>query len=141
MHGKQTGEKFPKRVVSVSHLQQCNAPSFVSLTLPNFTTMTQQLKEYWQELCDTLTERFNEEYPNSTTKKTFSVKKGRKYYKIVEDGSSAHAFIDIQTGDVFKPASWNKPAEGVRYNVLNDESRRVLFNTCDWAGGYLYYHH
>ena len=138
MHGKQIGEKFPKRVVSVSHLQQCNAPPFVSLTLPNFTTMTQQLKEYCQELCDTLTERFNEEYPNSTTKKTFSVKKGRKYYKIVEDGASAHAFIDIPTGDVFKPASWNKPADRKRYNLLNDSSRKACLTYCDWAGGYLY---
>ena len=107
-------------------------------TLPNFTTMTQQLKEYCQELCDTLTERFNEEYPNSTTKKTFSVKKGRKYYKIVEDGSSAHAFIDIQTGDVFKPASWNKPADKKRYNLLNDSSRKACLTYCDWAGSYLY---
>ena len=105
-------------------------------------TMTVNLIEkYCQELCDTLEKRFYEKYPNPSRDRSFTVKKGRKYYKILEDNCSAHAFIDIQTGDVFKAASWNKPAEGVRYNVLNDESRRVLFNTCDWAGSYLYYHH
>jgi len=79
-------------------------------------TMTQSVLNYCEELCDTLEKRFNEEYPNSTTKRTFSVKKGRKYYKILENDSSAHAFVDINSGDVFKPASWNKPASGVRYS-------------------------
>ena len=103
--------------------------------------MTQSVLNYCEELCKIIEERFYEEYPNPSRDRKFSVKKGRKYYKILENDSSAHAFVDINSGDVFKPASWNKPASGVRYNVLNDESRRVLFNTCDWAGSYLYYHH
>ena len=103
--------------------------------------MTQSVLNYCEELCKIIEERFYEEYPNPSRDRKFSVKKGRKYYKILENDSSAHAFVDMNSGDVFKPASWNKPAAGVRYNVLNDESRRVLFNTCDWAGGYLYYHH
>lgn len=63
------------------------------------------------------------------------VKKGRKYYKITTD-NSVHAFIDIHTGDVFKPASYNKPAAIVRYNLLNNP--QDCFNRVDWAGGYLY---
>lgn len=63
------------------------------------------------------------------------VSKGRKYYKITTD-NSVHAFIDIQTGDVFKPASYNKPAAIVRYNLLNNP--QDCFNRVDWAGGYLY---
>ena len=103
--------------------------------------MTQSVLYYCEELCNIIEERLYDEYPYPSRNRKFSVKKGRKYYKILENGNSAHAFVDINSGDVFKPASWNKPAAGVRYNVLNDESRRVLFNTCDWAGGYLYYHH
>ena len=84
----------------------------------------------------------------------FIVKKGRKYLKIInqqyddmgayathqyKDGS-VHAFIDRETGDVYKPASWNKPAKHVRYNLLERSDRNFLFDwrNVGWAGGYLY---
>ena len=84
----------------------------------------------------------------------FIVKKGRKYLKIINqqyddmgayatyqyrDGS-VHAFIDRETGDVYKPASWNKPAKHVRYNLLERSDRNFLFDwkNVGWAGGYLY---
>ena len=84
----------------------------------------------------------------------FIVKKGRKYLKIINqqyddmgayatyqyrDGS-VHAFIDRETGDVYKPASWAKPAKHVRYNLLERSDRNFLFDwkNVGWAGGYLY---
>ena len=100
--------------------------------------MTQSVLNYCEELCKIIEERFYDEYPNPSRNRTFSVKKGRKYYKILENGSSAHAFVDINSGDVFKPASWNKPADRKRYNLLNDSSRKACLTYCDWAGGYLY---
>ena len=63
------------------------------------------------------------------------VKKGRKYYKIITN-NSVHAFVDVNNGDVYKPASWNKPAKHVRFNLLQDP--QTCFNKCDWSGGYLY---
>ena len=82
---------------------------------------------------------------------------GRKYIKIVmqeyqeyneyypnrevgyRDGS-VHAFVDKKTGDVYKPAGYNKPAKHVRYNLMNWDHRKFLLNPkcVDWAGGYLY---
>ena len=84
----------------------------------------------------------------------FVIKKGRKYLKIVNqqfddmgpyatheyrDGS-VHAFIDRETGDVYKPAGYNKPAKHVRYNLLERSDRDFLFDykNVGWAGGYLY---
>ena len=82
----------------------------------------------------------------------FIIKKGRKYLKIINqqfdtfqdrneyrDGS-VHAFIDRETGDVYKPAGYNKPAKHVRYNLLERSDREFLFNwrNTGWAGGYLY---
>ena len=80
----------------------------------------------------------------------FRVQSGRKYYKIIQqdydtfqdrneyrDGS-VHAFVDKTTGDVYKPAGWAKPAQHVRYNLLDDKSRENCLLSCDWAGGYLY---
>ncbi len=80
----------------------------------------------------------------------FRIESGRKYYKIIQqdydtfqdrneyrDGS-VHAFVDKTTGDVYKPAGWAKPAQHVRYNLLDDKSRQDCLSRCDWAGGYLY---
>ena len=62
----------------------------------------------------------------------FKVYSGKRYYKIVQqefetwekskyygqyrDGS-VHAFVDKQTGQVYKPASWQEPAKHVRYDL------------------------
>ena len=85
----------------------------------------------------------------------FVVKTGKRYYKIVQhefetcekskyygqyrDGS-VHAFVDKQTGQVYKPAGWAKPAKHVRYDLRIIREREFLFNSnnTDWAGGYLY---
>ena len=73
--------------------------------------------------------------------KEFYITSGRKYLKIVyDDGNqrSVHAFVDKKTGDVYKPASWNAPAKGVRFNLLDDSQQEWLMENADWAGGYLY---
>ena len=80
----------------------------------------------------------------------FRVQSGRKYFKIIQqdydtfqnrneyrDGS-VHAFVDKITGDVYKPAGWAKPAQHVRYNLLERSSREDCLSRADWAGGYLY---
>ena len=85
----------------------------------------------------------------------FKVYTGKRYYKIVQqefetwekskyygqyrDGS-VHAFVDKETGDVFKAASWAAPAKHVRFSFQNVEDLRFLTNpdNVDWAGGYLY---
>ena len=85
----------------------------------------------------------------------FKVKTGKKYYKIVQQefetwekskyygqyrDSSVHAFVDKQTGQVYKPASWAAPAKHVRYDLRIIREREFLLNpkNCDWAGGHLY---
>ena len=76
------------------------------------------------------------------TKVTFIFETGRKYHKILEIDSrgdrSTHAFVDKETGDVYKPAGWAKPAQHVRYNLLERSSREDCLLRADWAGGYLY---
>ena len=76
----------------------------------------------------------------------FRVEVGRKYLKVIQrderngeyrDGS-VHAFVERSTGNVYKAASWKAPAKHVRYNLLDDNSRNVMFVNLDWAGGYLY---
>jgi hypothetical protein len=71
----------------------------------------------------------------------YYLESGRKYYKLIhKDGNrrSVHCFINKTTGDVLKSASWNAPAKGVRYNLLDDNSRELCYSNCDAFGSYLY---
>ena len=53
---------------------------------------------------------------------------------------SVTAFIDKNTGEVYKPASWKAPAKHVRFDLRIIAERNYLLNpeNCDWAGGHLY---
>ena len=67
---------------------------------------------------------------------------GPKYIKIhdTENGQkrSIHAFIDKNTGDLFKPAGVNAPAKGARGNVTNKDFMNKLKTRFDTHGGHLY---
>lgn len=78
----------------------------------------------------------------------FYIVESRKYLRIEmetgvnHDGSvtqkSIHAFVDKSTGEVYKSASWKSPAKGVRFNLLDAQSREKCYRSADWAGSYLY---
>ena len=88
---------------------------------------------------DQLVEALNN-HPKSYRK--FGLTIGRRYIKIGElyEGKlgNAEAFVDKTTGDVYKPASWSKPAEHVRYNLLDQKSREFCMKNADPYGSYLY---
>ena len=86
----------------------------------------------------------------------FDYKTGKKFHKVFfleyQDANdyygtkagykagSVHAFIDKQTGEVYKPASWKAPAKHVRFDLRLIKDREFLHNpkNVDWAGGHLY---
>ena len=81
----------------------------------------------------------------------FVVTKGRKYFKITSHEydtyqdrneyreGSVNCFVNKNTGEVYKPASYNSPhTKHVRYNLLDEDSRAECLLRADWAGGYLY---
>ena len=53
---------------------------------------------------------------------------------------SVHCFIDKQTGEVYKAASWKAPAKHVRFDLRLIQDREFLFNpnNISWAGSHLY---
>jgi len=88
-------------------------------------------------LCNRLEENFNDNYPNRAGSRQYNVITGRKYHKIIDD-NSVHCFIDKNTGEVYKAASYKAPAKGVRYDLRLIEDREWLLENADWCGRYLY---
>ena len=127
-------------------------------------TITENILTHTQELCDALKQnyindsvRYHERSlvtePNSqyhvdrinelksgVCDYDFVIESGRKYHKIVmvNNQRSVHAFIDKNTGEVYKAASWRGPAKDVRFDLRLIKDREYLLENADWAGGYLY---
>ena len=98
-------------------------------------------------LIKALEQNYQKRYPNFSKKVTFKMELGRKYWKLnqvdydangEEFSGGVHAFVDRNSGDVYKPASWKSPAKHIRYNLLDDNSFDECLSRADWAGGYLY---
>ena len=85
----------------------------------------------------------------------FKVYTGKRYYKIVQQefetwsgskyfnqyrDASVHSFVDKETGEVYKPAGWAKPAKHVRFDMRDVKQLKFLLDpkNVGWAGGYLY---
>ena len=111
-------------------------------------TLDQKIEKWVWQLCKSLEQNYQLRYPNSNTSVTFTMELGRKYWKVIQqdlrddeyrDGS-VHTFIDRNTGEVYKPASWKSPAKIVRYDLRLISDRAKLHDPkfTDWAGGYLY---
>ena len=103
--------------------------------------------------CTYSADRLNDIQNGKANLNRFRFIEGKKYYKVVMQefdtfqdrnewrDTTVHSFVDKNTGDVFKPASWKAPAtKHVRYSFCNMTDFKMLLNPrqLDWAGGYLY---
>ena len=117
--------------------------------LDNPTTLTEGYKSYYQEQLEKIENGTENLYK-------WDYKVGKKFIKVFNlqyeepndyynrkggyRAGSVTAFIDKNTGEVYKPASWKAPAKHVRYDLRIIREREFLLNpkNCDWAGGHLY---
>ena len=108
-----------------------------------------EYKSYYQEQLDAINDGTANLYK-------FDYQVGKKYIKVFNlqyetandyynrkagyRAGSVTAFIDKNTGEVYKPASWKAPAKHVRFDLRIIREREYLLNpkNCDWAGGHLY---
>ena len=117
--------------------------------IDNPSSVTEGYKSYYQEQL--------EKIENGTANLyKFDYKVGKKFIKVFSlqyqesndyynrkagyRAGSVTAFIDKNTGEVYKPASWKAPAKHVRFDLRIIREREFLLNpkNCDWAGGHLY---
>ena len=85
------------------------------------TTLPERVKEWTQKYCESLMENYLQT-------------NGERW------SQGVHAFVDKNTGEVYKPASWKSPAQYVRFDMRIINQREQLHNPrfTDWAGGHLY---
>jgi hypothetical protein len=85
-------------------------------------------------------EALNEKFEN----KEITAMAGRKFDRIVtaypgeSNGRSVHAFVERETGKLFKAASWAAPAKNARYDLSTDETFAQTVELADPYGTYLY---
>jgi hypothetical protein len=100
------------------------------------------VERYCEMLCEALLQDFKGRNNVGSSDYKFYIESGRKYHKIIMETNgnsrSVHAFVDKNSGAVYKAASWKAPAKHIRFNLLDDNSREECLARCDWAGGYLY---
>ena len=103
-----------------------------------------------QFLTESLIEQLNDQWKVNSIESGRSVftqleiEEGRKYIKVwsylsnVDDrlnGRSCWMFIDKNTGECYKPASYKAPAKGVRYLITQLADNPHI---CDAYGSFLY---
>ena len=117
--------------------------------LENPTKLTEGYKSYYEEQLQKIEDGTENLYK-------WDYKVGKKFIKVFNlqyeeandyygrkagyRAGSVTAFIDKNTGEVYKPASWKAPAKHVRFDLRLIQDREFLFNpnNIDWAGGHLY---
>ena len=117
--------------------------------IDNPTSVTEGYKSYYQEQLEKIENGTENLYK-------WDYKVGKKFIKVFNlqyeepndyynrkggyRAGSVTAFIDKNTGEVYKPASWKAPAKHVRFDLRIIREREFLLNpkNCDWAGGHLY---
>ena len=115
----------------------------------NPTKLTEGYKSYYQEQLEKIEDGTANLYK-------WDYKVGKKFIKVFNlqyeeaneyynrkggyRAGSVTAFIDKNTGEVYKPASWKAPAKHVRFDLRIIKEREFLHNPAntDWAGGHLY---
>ena len=112
------------------------------------------IKEHFDKLIEKsrTIDKFVKEYlevlNNKTNDYNFYKREGKRYIKITKvvvdrdgkntDQLSVHSFVDRGTGLVYKAAGWNAPAQGARFDLLDEASRKRCFENADPYGSYLY---
>ena len=117
--------------------------------IENPSSVTEGYKSYYEEQLEKIEKGTANLY-------RFVYKTGKKFHKVYfleyrekcdyynrpagYESGSVHCFVDKNTGEVYKPASWKAPAKHVRYDLRLIQDREFLFNpnNISWAGGHLY---
>ena len=100
-------------------------------------SIPEMVLDWTEELVRYLQDDYESETYDPGGRFKFTIQTGRRYHKI-HDGNGVHAFVDKNTGEVYKPASYKAPAKHVRYDLRRIHQRHECFSSADYIGSYLY---
>lgn len=86
--------------------------------------MLENLQKFIAEVQGKVTNYYATNFSNLEVP-TIRMGEGKKFWKIFRESRnerSVFAFIDKETGNIFKPARWNAPAKHVRGNINSDQN-------------------
>ena len=84
--------------------------------------LKKEIGEFASRVQGLINEHYAESFPNLTAP-LVSVKFGRKYAKVIKNGSqtSVYGFVDAHTGDIYKAATWAAPAKHIRGSIFDGD--------------------
>lgn len=95
----------------------------------NFCLKGVSMEQNFEQFCEFVRELLkNKEY-------SLDIEPGRKYVKLVSrsgNSRSVWCFVDKETGDILKAATWKQPAKHARGNVKDPSSYQMY----EWTGPY-----
>jgi len=96
------------------------------MTPSNIPVTIQDVEHYVEEITEANKE-YHKKYFSSLASPFYTIKKGQKYYKIMEHKGyeSAYCFVDM-FGNIYKVESYSRPAKGIRGHI-SDKKKPLLF--------------
>ncbi len=88
------------------------------------------MKKEIEEYVDAIKQAYMADPFWSNNKREWSITWGRKMAKILQRSggqTSVHCFVEIETGNIFKAATFKAPAKGIRGNIKNE--KRPMFGS------------
>ncbi len=102
---------------------------------------TERLNQFIANLNEMYRQHYAEKGYNPPSP-VFTYQTGSKNIKIVENsvigGRSVYCFIEKDTGNILKAASWKAPAKGARGSIWNDDCDVGVNKPCNVYGSGLY---
>jgi hypothetical protein len=97
--------------------------------------MNENLQKFIDIVNNYAVEYYATQLPNHTkefkdaecARRMIRVKPGKKFIKLV-NSDSVFAFVEIETGNIFKPASFAAPAKGIRGNINSPTNGKESLN-------------
>ena len=84
--------------------------------------LREEIEQFVSRVQDLINKHYDEQFPTLTAPLVL-VKFGRKYAKVIKEGSqtSVYGFVDAHTGDIYKAATWAAPAKHIRGSIFADD--------------------
>ena len=85
-------------------------------------TFDEALDRYLKRIQEENNKIYQQRYPNLNLP-VYTYTKGSKFIKVIQvtNQQIVYSFIDKNTGDLYKAATWRVPADGVRGNIYQDK--------------------